>query len=191
MAITSTMEPFEAQLWPQGDARDPLGTWACRVAVIGDASGGTIKVTVSVPQARRSAYVYAHYSAQLTQFGAAAVAQANVKVRILQNWPNSDAQAGVNAYSTAKFVNWTGSSTLTDPTGMPTGISNIVPWIAEIERFLLCYDPRQGVAGPLDILELEILQNTDLVTYAFEAMGYYWDRSAMNAPGGPRHPGAN
>ncbi|KKL17299.1 hypothetical protein LCGC14_2486920, partial [marine sediment metagenome] len=57
------------------------------------------------------------------------------------------------------------------------------------DRFILIFDPRQG-AGVLNMIELEMGVNVNTDTYAFEAYGYYWDRSVLNAPGGPRHPGS-
>jgi len=190
MAIVSTMVPFESQMWPQGDIRDPLGVWGSRVSVTGDATGDTIKVTVDVPAARRAAYVYTHLSCEITQLTGAVVA-ASAKVRILSGWPNTDAQAGVNAYSMAKQVAMSGSDTYTAPFGMPNMQSAPGGWILPNERYILCFDPRPGVNTDLAILELELLQNTNLLVYAFQAYGYYWDRSVMQAPGGPRHPGAN
>jgi succinate-acetate transporter protein len=42
----------------------------------------------------------------------------------------------------------------------------------------------------MDILEMQRGNNLDLATYTFEAYGYFWDRAAMETPGGPRHPGS-
>ncbi|MGR3295936.1 MAG: hypothetical protein ACUZ8A_06880, partial [Candidatus Bathyanammoxibius sp.] len=65
-------------------------------------------------------------------------------------------------------------------------------FINSIDRFLLLYDPRQPASlGNTNILELQLAVNTDLATYSFEAYGYYWDRSVMQTPGGPRHPGSS
>jgi len=191
MSVSGSFNPLESQLWPQGDIRDPLGIWGARGSLTGDASGGSIKATLEVPAARRSAYVYTLYSCAIDQIDSATVVIQNWKRRILTNWPNTDTQAGVNAYSIATFLQLNGSQLMSAPAGFPSGISNHLPVVDNIERFILLYDPRQGITVPMPILELEINGNQDTLVYAFSAYGYYWDRSVMEAPGGPRHPGAS
>jgi hypothetical protein len=58
------------------------------------------------------------------------------------------------------------------------------------DRFLLLFDPRPG-AGDLVIAEIKYSDNVDAMTTIMELYGYYWDRSVLQAPGGPRHPGAS
>ena len=62
--------------------------------------------------------------------------------------------------------------------------------IGPADRFLLLFDPRQQ-GGDVDIVEIEFGENRDLATYSFEGYGYFWDRSVLDAPGGPRHPGSS
>lgn len=191
MAIAETAAPVESPLWPQGDIRDPMGVWGFRHGVTGDASGGSIKVTVRVPANKRSAYVYTIYSAQIAQL-TGVVTAGLIKSRVLTNWPNVDLQAGVQAFSTLQITRHFGGSTFTAPVGGPAGDTGYAPMLAPNDRFILCFDPRQPASlGPLDILELELTVNTDLATYSYEAYGYLWDRSVMQAPGGPRHPGSS
>jgi len=197
MAIATSVAPFEAQLWPQGDARDPLGIWACRLGVTGDASGNPITVTVRVPADKRSAYVYTCYHASVVQL-TGAITAAFIKTRLLTNWPDADPAAGVTGYSTWAAILLGGTlSNFTAPVAGPAvgsgaNLNSQVPLIQPLERFLLLFDPRQPESlGPLDILELQLEVNTDAATYSFEAYGYFWDRSVLQAPGGPRHPGSS
>lgn len=194
MAITEAEAPVESPLWPQGDARDPLGVWGFRHGVTGDASGGSIKVITRVVAGKRSAYVYTAYAAQVAQLTGASAATI-AKLRLLTNWPNVDPAPGVQAFSTLMVGRIVGGGNLTAPhtgPGADATIPGSTPWIGGNERFILLFDPRQPAGlGALDILEFEIETNTNLATYSFEAYGYFWDRSVMQAPGGPRHPGGN
>lgn len=191
MALTTSGPPFEAQLWPQGDARDPLGVWGFRLPVTGDATGNPIKVFCRVPAAKRSAYVYTCYSAQIAQL-TGAITASTTKLRLLTNWPNVSDIAGVQAYSTLYFGQLSGDTSITAPIAGPLFTAAGGPWVAASERFLLLFDPRQPESlGDMDILEFVLDENTDAATYSFEAYGYFWDRSVMQAPGGPRHPGAS
>ena len=185
MAIVSSFEPLEHQLWPQGDARDPLGIWGGRVSVTGDATGGSIKVTCKVPAARRSAYVYTCYSIVMAPLQLPAAVIVNSKVRLLTNFPNIDTQPGIQAYGSVFQALLSPSTGFTAPFGGQFEFHPLGP----LDRFLLLYDPSPGNTD-MDILELEMTSNIDTDIWAFEAYGYYWDRSVMNTPGGPRHPGA-
>lgn len=187
MAITTTVDVLESELWPQGDIRDPLGLWGFRVAVTGDATGGSIKATVTIPVDRRAAYVYTAYSAIITVTSVTAAAAFSGKIRLLTNWPNVDPQPGVQAYGAAKHFELRGADIFTPPQEAPHEISLIGP----LDRFLLLFDPRPAIPTTLNIMELELAENTLADTYSFEGYGYYWDRSVMQAPGGPRHPGSN
>jgi len=184
VAISSVGQVITSALWPQGDSRDPLGLWGMRALVTGDATGSSIKLVAQVPAADKAAYVYTVYSAIVVQLTGSVAGFTIAKLRILTNWPNVDDQPGVQAYNAVIFRTAIGSLTFTAPTkGSPQ-------LVTAIDRFLLLFDPRPS-GDDMDILELEIDDNVDAATYSFEAYGYFWDRSVMQAPGGPRHPGSS
>jgi len=190
MTVTGSAAPIETQTWPQLDKRDPLGIWGVRGAIVGDASGGKIEFTISVAADKRSAFVYNFLDINLTQVGGLTSGDA-VRIRILTNWPNIDPQAGVQAYSTAVFGLIEGDNDFGDPIQVPRANGSATPFLATNQRFLLCYDPRSDQAlGTLDICQMTVGNNGGVTdTYVFEAYGLYWDRSVMQAPGGPRFPG--
>ncbi len=183
MAISTTVEVQETALWPQGDMRDPLGVWGARLGVSGDVSGGEIKVVLQVAADKKAAYVYTCYSAQIAVLTGTVVASGNA-CRLLTNWPNVDPQAGVQAYGSLIVRNTEGAGS-TAPIG---GVND--PLLYANDRFLLLFDPRP-IGGAMEIVELKHEVNTNGNTYSFEAYGYFWDRSVLQAPGGPRHPGSN
>ena len=172
-----------AQLWPQLDIRDPLGVWGARALVTGDASGGSIKVTCQAPAERSAAFVYTAYAVTLVQL-TGTLLTIPLKMRILTNWPDISATAGVQGFATFRSANSNGDADFTAPKN-----GNSAALMFPNDRFILIFDPRQG-AGVLNMIELEMGVNVNTDTYAFEAYGYYWDRSVLNAPGGPRHPGS-
>jgi len=193
MALSVMGEPLESQLWPQGDIRDPLGVWAFRLGVTGDASGNPITVGIDIPAARRSAYLYTIYHAQVSQL-TGVITAANIKTRILTNWPDADPDAGVFAYASNLQSRLVGSTNFNAPIAGPGGSASASagPLIFPLDRFLLMFDPRQQESlGDMEIFQFELEVNTNAATYSFEAYGYYWDRSVMQAPGGPRHPGSS
>ena len=185
MAISETVDVIESALWPQGDIRDPIGVWGARLGVTGDATGDSVKVGIKVAAGKEGAYVYTCYSVNIAVLTQATPIDSFGKVRLLTAWPNVDPLAGVQAYGSARIVR-VATNALTAPLGAITDNQTISP----AERFLLLFDPRQGAAAPV-IVELEYESNTNLDTYSFEAYGYFWDRSVLNAPGGPRHPGSS
>lgn len=126
------------------------------------------------------------YSAMITNIAGTLTSQ-TAKSRILTNWPNIDPQAGIQAYSTFRTIALAGDSQLTVPQLGPEQF----PLIDPVERFIPIFDPRPGTSN-MDILQLEIANNIGVGTdWSFEAWGYWWDRSVMQAPGGLRHPGSN
>ncbi len=188
MAIDVNVDILESQTWPQGDARDPLGVWGARLGVTGDASGGGIKVAFVVPAPKRGARVYTVYSATFAQLTGTTTALVPVKSRILTNWPNIDPVPGVQGFGTLLLNPCDQDNDLTAPVRGPVSS----PLITPNDRFILCYDPRQQTTlGPMAILELAYGKNEDLATFSFEGYGYWWDRSVMDTPGGPRHPGSS
>ncbi len=184
MAQTGSVAVQPSALWPQGDIRDPLGVWGFRLGFVGDASGGSIKMTATEATDRKAAYVYTCYALTIAGLTGNLI-DTSGKVRLLTNWPNVDPLAGVQAFSTLQRFLMNFSTNFTAPILAPD------TYVVEAnERFLLLFDPRPS--GPLaDIVEMEIAANVDLATYSFEGYGYFWDRSVLNAPGGPRHPGAS
>jgi len=173
-------------LWPQGDIRDPLGVWGFRIPATGDASGGSVKATAFATAGINAAYVYTLYSVNIAELAGTAIVSTAAKLRILTSWPNVSPIAGVQAYSSFQIVDFNGADVFTAPIAGQRDFALVQP----NDRFLLIFDPRPG-AGQLNMVELEIGLNTDLATYSFEGYGYYWDRSILQAPGGPRHPGAS
>jgi len=183
MTVSGTSAIAPVALFGQGDVRDPLGIWGGRQAVTGDGTGGAIQSTFFVAAALRSAYVYTCYS--LTAGSeTTGLPAATVKARLLTNWPNVDPQAGVQAYGSVRMEPILGSDNWRAPRF--TIGENL---ITNPQRFILLYDPR--ISGTnMNIIELDWSVNTDLAVYIFECYGYFWDRSVMQAPGGPRHPGS-
>lgn len=187
MAISTDVTLITNALWAQGDIRDPLGVWGARVGITGDASGGEIKVGVVAAAAQRAAYIYTCYGAGINQL-TGVITAVSIMCRLLTNWPNVDPIAGVQGYAQNNRGVLGGVSAFTAP--LATNGSN-TPFVLPHHRFMLLFDPRPQGNEDLTIVELKLGNNTDLATYSFEAYGYYWDRSVLNAPGGPRHPGSS
>jgi len=184
MAIEEQAAVFQTGIFPQGDARDPLGVWVVRHGITGDGGGGGIKVQFQVPGERRAAYIYTCYSLNVSQsLGPPSAAVA--KARLLTRWPDASIEAGVAGYATLVVANQNSSSALTAPAG-----GTETPLLFPNDRFVLLWDPRSNIL-PMDIVELEINVNVNTNQYTFEGYGYYWDRAVMNTPGGPRHPGSS
>lgn len=184
MAIVSQVDIITNALWPQGDIRDPLGVWGFRLGVTGDATGGEIKVQAQVPANLAGRFVYTCYSLTFVQLAGATVATA-IQARLLTNWPNVDPIAGVQGYASTIASSMEANGNFSAPIGSPDS-----PLIGPLDRFLLLFDPRAS-AGILTLIELKISSNVDTITHSFEGYGYFWDRSVLNAPGGPRHPGSS
>jgi len=182
MSIIDTVDLITTALWPQGDIRDPLGVWGFRKGITGDGAG-VVKVTARAAAGQAAAYIYTCYSAQIAVL-TGATADSQLKIRLLTNWPNIDPQEGIQAYSTLRKVELLSDTASTAPISGPNQVM-----VTPLDRFILLFDPRPS-AGALDIVELELDRNVVAETYSFEGYGYYWDRSVLNAPGGPRHPGA-
>lgn len=185
MAIATTVDVITTALWPQGDIRDPLGVWGFRQGLTGDLTAGSLKVTAQAEAGINAAYLYTCYSAIIAKL-TGDVTQTTIKIRLLTNWPNVDPLAGVQGYAYIQTgINRT-TAAFTSPINGPDRFNMVGP----NERFLLLFDPRPS-AGVLSLVELETGGNIDGETWSFEGYGYYWDRSVLNAPGGPRHPGAS
>jgi len=184
MSIVTSAPIVSAQLFPQGDIRDPLGVWGARLGVVGDATAGSIAVTLRVPGARGAAYLYTCYSVNVSQL-TGIVSGTLVSIRLLTGWPNIDeATDGVQAYGSNFTATWAAGTGPGPIAGFQTQP------LSPLDRFLLLFDPRP-TAGDFDVVALGLNDNTNLATYVFEGYGYFWDRSVLNAPGGPRHPGSS
>jgi len=186
MAIATAVNVITTALWPQGDIRDPLGVWGFRLGVTGDASGGSIKVTAQAAAEQAAAYLYTCYGVTIARITGTPVADLT-KVRVLTSWPNIDPVAGVQAFAKGAIGQLAGSSAFSAPVSLQSALT---PLLEPNDRFLLLFDPRPS-AGVLFLVELEMASNVDTETWSFEGYGYYWDRSVLNAPGGPRHPGSS
>ncbi len=189
MAIDETVDILTAQLWPQGDIRDPLGTWGWRHLITGDATGGSLKTIAQVAADQKAAYVFTCYAVTFAQIdGDFVPGSAILKARLLSNWPNLDPQAGVQGFATMRAGTTHGAVTFTAPIG---GTFAQEEYVTPNERFLLLFDPRPQGTAALALVEQEVSINTLNTAWAFEGWGYYWDRSVLQAPGGPRHPGSS
>jgi len=187
MAVEGSVALLAAQTWPQADIRSPLGIWGARATLVGTGDGGSVKTNINTPTLQGAAYVY-NCEAVNISFDVVQVVSTLLKCRLLTNWPNIDAQAGVQGFSTTRITGVIGSVNFTAPVaGDGTGGGKIHE---PGDRFILLYDPRP-TAGIFNIVELEVSDNVLATNYFFEAYGYYWDRSVMSAPGGPRFPGAD
>ena len=187
MSITEVQEVVESQQWPQHDIRDPLGVWGGRNSIVGDATAELfVKTDFVVPADKKAAYVYACYSANASAITVAATVAFTSRIRLLTNWPNITLEAGVQGYG-----NNQGSEMITLTASSAPQSSIRQQLVGPNDRFMLLYDPRSQGTAPITIVSLEINGNTLNDVYAFELWGYYWDRSVLQAPGGPRHPGAS
>lgn len=184
MTVTALAEVFETQQWPQGDARDPLGIWGARAAVLGNASAGEIGVDFVVPAEKVASFVYACYAITGGQI-LGVIQNQSFKVQLLTNFPNVDPQPGVQGFSSLDIGVMGGDQQLTVPnSGQRT-------WtFPSSYRFILLYDPTPRNAA-LTIVKLATVNVAIGIDFVFECYGYFWDRSVLNTPGGPRHPGSN
>jgi len=176
------VDVFSQGMWPQEDARDPLGVWGGRHIVTGSVGGGPIKVGFQPGADRAGAYLYTCYFATIAQV--TVNESATMKCRLLTNWPDVDDDVGVQGAATLRIMGSADGVGFTAPFGGPA-----TPMVFPADRFVLLFDPRP-VAGAFTIVELEQDRSTEDNVYVFETWGYYWDRQVMSTPGGPRHPGA-
>lgn len=182
MSVLGSVFVIGSELWPQRDARDPLGIFGWRVTQAGDATGGQNKILVSVESLQRHAFVYKIFDMIIGQTVGVAVSTF-AKMRILTNWPNIDVDPGIQAYGSVFLGTMSGTGVLSAPFTM---FLDGNPFSGN-SKDLLLYDPSTQ-SGDMVIAEQEVV-NTDVTTYSFEGYGYYWDRAVMQTPGGPRNPG--
>ncbi len=186
MAITNEAIVRAQEIWPQRDARDPLGVWVRRFSVTGDASGGAITTQFIAPADRRASFVFTCYSITAVQNSGTPVAT-TVQARLLTNWPDADPEAGIRGYATAIANITLIDADFAGQISVPS--RNLV---GPNDRFILLFDPRQNPdLGVLNLVEVQWGVNVLAAVYTFEAYGYYWDRAILTTPGGPRHPGSD
>lgn len=141
-----------------------------------------------MPAAKRRAYIYTCYAATVAKTVGSAKTATELKVRLLTNFPDaSPDQVGLQGFATLLTRTLSVETNTTDPSGGP-----FEPLITSPDRYVLLFDP--SAVSPLDdmdIVSMERNANEDGIQLNFEAWGYYWDRSVLNAPGGLRHPGSN
>lgn len=173
------------QIFKQGDVRDPLGVWASRVTAVGDGTGvGSVQADIGLPQSRRAGQILTCYGVTGAH-GAGVLSSTEFGCRLLTNWPSGDSP-GVQGFSTNRAT----LISLIAPTAAGARAAQLSPVLDPQSRFILLFDPRPGVPGRINFIQLWFDQNEGVVNYFFEAWGYWWNRDVLEAPGGPRHPGS-
>lgn len=188
MSVEADIPVIEWALWPQGDARDPLGVWTARGTVTGDASAGVLTGIIVVPQARRRSYMYTLYGLTQARTSGSTETATQMKVRLLTNYPDASPDVpGVQG-----FASWLRVPITVIANTTPPNAGGDLPMISPEQRYILLFDPAQvSPLTDMPIISVERDANVDGIVVITEAWGYYWDRSVMNTPGGPRHPGSN
>ncbi|MEE8608647.1 MAG: hypothetical protein V3S55_13655 [Nitrospiraceae bacterium] len=188
MGQTVIIPVQEHAMWPQGDARDPLGVWAARDIITGNADTPVfIQALITIPAALRRAHVYTCYSLFSGWAGGPnPSSETGVIGRLVTNWPNADPEEGVQGFSTSRRSTVTIQVASVFPDRVPDN-----PLITPEMRFILLMDPSAvGSGNDMTIAEIQRDSNVLNTLYAFEAYGYYWDQAVLDTPGGPRHPGS-
>ncbi len=181
MAVTGDIDILPAAILARRDARDPLGIWAARGTLVGDATGGTVKATFGLPAASRAAYVF---TVGFVSTSSSGVGVTTHTVRLLTNWPSGD-RPGVQG---ASFIRTTEVGSAGSGELQAVGFRPLID--PQMQKILL-YDPRSDRSNRIDLLELWLNVNTDGANDFFEAWGWYWDRNLHEVPGGPRYPGSD
>lgn len=181
MSVETTLDIRETPTLRRADNRDPLGIWAVRGSVVGDASGGIAKAFLGVPGPRRSAHVY---NVIFVSTSADVGVATTHTVRILTNFPPAD-PSGV-AGAAFMRTNEVGSA----GTGSGFAAVGFRPLIDPQMSRILMFDPTPDQAVRINILELWLSQQDLNTIFTFEAYGYFWDRGITDVPGGPRFPGS-
>jgi len=188
MSFTVNKDVLVSGLFKQGDIRDPIGIWGGSVTINGDVTGGFLRVIFQVdPDDGWVSGIFAHYSVSVIQTIGALLTGAGSAVifRINTNWPNILQDPGIIPY------NFTRSFQLTGAAGLSPIAATEQPMVTSQERFLLSWDPRHITPQNLLLDQIEILNPGAGISINFTAYGYFWDRSVLDAPGGPRHPGSS
>lgn len=179
MAVTGDIDMLQSAVFRRGDGRDPLGLWAARGTLIGDATGGTVKASFGVPGPQRAAFVYT-VGFVATSSPSAGTGSTHT-VRLLTNWPPAS-KPGLEG---AAFIRTTEVGSAGSGELQAVGFRPLIdPQMTKI----LMYDPRPDPSSRVNFIELWLNLNVDLAQYFFEAWGWYWDRNLHEIPGGPRYP---
>jgi len=181
VTVTGVINIFDSAVLRRRDVRDPLGIWAARGTIVGDGGGGSTLAQFTVPAGRRSGHIYCCYGVGVTGQAASTVEATSLSVRLLTNWPPTEASGitGMSKTNTRLAVN----------DGI-FGASPLGQLIGPADRFIILYDPRPDPNTDIVIVEAWADINVLNETHNFEIYGYYWDRIAVNAEGGLRHPGS-
>lgn len=184
MTVTVLADVTQTQLWPQRDARDPLGIWGGLAVATGDASGGLIDIFIQANASIRAAYVYNIISANVQKVDGASINEKAYLRRIITHWPDISVTAGVQSYEDVQagaFIHVLGL----DPENVPA-----TPLIQSPQDRFMIFDPRP-IGAAMTLVELRIFDNELNQIYRGSATGYFWDRAVMETPGGPRFPGSS
>ncbi len=181
MSILVTSDVVETAVFPQRDARDPLGIWGAHATTTGDATGGITQVNFQIAAGRRRANVYSIIAAN-SQLTSGTAIGTDISLRILSSWPNLSAVlTGINFAAPTRSVP-AGPALLNGP---PQG-----DLVRTNDRYILIFDPASVNAGnALLIATIVRNANVDTETAVYTLYGYYWNRDIVDQPGGPRHPG--
>ena len=184
MALVGLANVTQTQLWPQRDARDPLGVWGGLSVVTGDVSGAPITLFIQASSEIRAAYVYNIVSCGFQKVAGTAGAF-SIRRRIITHWPDINLDPGIVAFEDIIVGITRGVDGIGDPE-----TAGDRPWIVSPEDKMLIFDPRSS-PNNMTIVEFAINDNENTITYRAQAYGYFWDRSVMETPGGPRFPGSS
>jgi len=187
MSVQISIPIIETALWPQGDARDPLGVWGAAANATGDATAGEVSAFIQVQADRRRSRIYTCYDAFTSWIAGPTDTGTAIRARLFAGWPDINVTGGVQGYETMKFLPM--ASQLGWSTNPIAGAE--FPLIDPLQRFILLFDTSVQFANDaLTILRIDRNANVNTTLYTFQAYGYYWDRAILSTPGGPRHPGA-
>jgi len=180
VVVTGDIDIIPSAILRRRDDRDPLGIWAARGALTGDASGGVIKATFGLPPGRRAAYVFTIGFVSTSSPDAGFTTHT---VQMLTNYPSGDSP-GVQG---ASFIRTTEVGSAGGGELQAVGFR---PLIDPVMSKVLLYDPRSNRANRIDLFSLWVSPNVNTGVVSFEAWGWYWDRDLHEVLGGPRYPGS-
>jgi len=186
MSITIEKDCLVTGVWKQGDIRDPIGIFGGVTSITGNGDGTFIRVSMRIDS--EDAFLsglFAIYDATILQT-LGSVQSVDVLYRIFSNWPNIDQQPGITPFNSGIVRNMVGSNSWVSPRAAPDA-----PLVQPLDRFRLIWDPRHLAPQNMLLCEWFINMPVAPVAYQFSVYGYFWDRSVLNAPGGPRHPGSS
>lgn len=181
MSVTGDIDILPAAILRRRDDRDPLGIWAARGGLTGDATGGVQKATFGLPAERRASYVF---TLGFVSTSSTTAGYTTHTVRLLTNYPSGDSP-GVQG---AAFIRTTEVGSSGGGESQAVGFRPLIdPQMSKI----LLYDPRSDRANRIDLFELWVSANIDTGVVNFEGWGWYWDRNLHEVAGGPRYPGSD